>query len=119
MLHDRRLLNDPAAQVLLREPPAFPDAVGDIPKRRVGFGIRLHGIQSRNDVLGVECEKHRIRLEAVQARAGVAELLPILAERVLINVDPNAPAQSRNPDCPMQMGHGGGSEKGETRAPWT
>ena len=58
-------------------------------------------------------EQHGLRLEPVQRRPGVEEILPILPIRPVMDLDQQSPPEARDPDRGRQMIDGRGGDNGE------
>ena len=72
----------------------------DLGERGVGLGGARPGADAGREVMRVERQQHRGRLEAMQRRAGVGQFLPVLAVIVLVGLDPHAAAAARRRGSP-------------------
>ncbi len=92
------LLDHLATERLASQAPDLAEVCGGLIESR---GNRLGGhpgVDSPHQVMRIEGHQHRAGAERVQRRAGVGQLLPVLAEFVLVGVDPDAPPQGADPD---------------------
>ena len=97
-------MNDRATKCLSCQPPAVSDSLGGFAQCGLDFRRAGRGADAGRKVMGVEREKNRIRLEAMQRRLRVGEFLPVLAVIVLVGLDPDAAPQTGDADRRVEVG---------------
>ena len=106
------LLNDRRAN-LARLAPQRAQFADKSPDRRVDFGRRGGEGNAGDRFPRGEREERRLRLEPMQRRVGIEQILPVLPVGPAMDLDQQFPPQAGDPDRRRQMVDGRGGEDGE------
>ena len=110
---EESLLNDCGAESLARPAPKRAQFGDEPADRAVGLGRCGAEGHARDRLPRRKGEQNGLRLEPVQRRPGVEEILPILPIRPVMDLDQQSAPEARDPDRGRQMIDGRGGDNGE------